>query len=220
MEAGTFYVGSDGNRTIFMEGRAGPSTPARGVFVQLRDRDGATRIIFARSVEQVPQADGNGSRMRLTDAHLYDIGSQGGGSDVALNVENLVLDLARAQVEPPEYSALAASTAQLTSSHSAADTAELQWRLSTSWSTLLLGMLGVPLSRSRPRAHRQAKVGIAILVYAGYYLLYQSARTWVQTGVIPALPGLWVAPALLCLVLIAALFGPRLAQRLRYRRAA
>src|SRR5262249_2732671 len=33
MEAGTFYVGSDGNRTIFIEGRARLSAPARGVFV-------------------------------------------------------------------------------------------------------------------------------------------------------------------------------------------
>jgi lipopolysaccharide export system permease protein len=220
MEAGTFYVGSDGNRTIFLEGRAGPSTPARGVFVQLRDRDGGTRIIYARSVEQVPHTDGDGSRMYLTDAHVYDIGPRGGGSDVALNVNNLVLDLASPQVEPPEYSAVAASTAQLTSSNSAADTAELQWRLSTSWSTLLLGLLGVPLSRSRPRQHKQAKVGIAILIYAGYYLLYESVRTWVQNGVIPAFPGLWVAPALLALILMAALFGPRLTLRLRHRRAA
>jgi lipopolysaccharide export system permease protein len=217
MEAGTFYVGSDGNRTIFLEGRAGPSTPGRGVFVELRDRDGGTRTIYARSVEQVPHADGNGSRMYLTDAHVYDIDPRGGGSDVALNVNNLVLDLAGPQVEPPEYSAVAASTAQLASSHSAADTAELQWRLSTSWSALLLGMLGVPLSRSRPRQHKQARVGIAILIYAGYYLLYESVRTWVQIGVFPALPGLWVAPALLALILIAALFGPRLALRLRYR---
>ena len=220
MEAGTFYVGSDGNRTIFMEGRAGPATPARGVFVQLRDRDGGTRIIYARSVELTPHTDDKGSQMRLTDAHVYDISQESGGNDVALNVNNLVLDLASPQVEPPEYSAVAASTAQLTSSHSAADTAELQWRLSTSWSTLLLGMLGVPLSRSRPRQHKQAKVGIAILIYAGYYLLYESVRTWVQNGVIPAVPGLWVAPALLALILIAALFGPRLALRLRHWRAA
>jgi len=220
MEAGTFYVGSDGNRTIFLEGRAGPSTPARGVFVELRDGDGGTRIIYARSVEQVPHAAGDGSQMHLTDAHLYDIGPHGGGSDVALNSNNLVLNLASPRVQPPEYSAVAASTAQLASSSSAADTAEFQWRLSTSWSTLLLGMLAVPLSRSRPRQHRQAKAGIAILIYAGYYLLYESVRTWVQNGVIPALPGLWVAPALLALILIAALFGPRLALGLRHRRAA
>ena len=83
--------------------------------------------------------------------------------------------------------------------NSAPDVAELQWRLSTSCSTLLLGMLGVPLSRARPRQHRNTKVGIAILVYAGYYLFYESARTWVQNGVIPAFPGLWGAPALLAL---------------------
>ena len=220
MEAGTFYVGSDGNRTIFLEGRAGPSTPGRGVFVELRNRDGSTRIIYARSVEQVPHTGDKGSQMRLTDAHVYDIGQHGGGSDVALHVNDLVLELAGPEVEPPEYSAVAASTAELASSHSAADTAELQWRLSTSWSALLLGLLAVPLSRSRPRQHKQAKLGIAILIYAGYYLWYQSVRTWVQIGVLPALPGLWVAPALLALILGAALLGPRLLVRLRYRGAA
>jgi lipopolysaccharide export system permease protein len=218
MEAGTFYVGDDGNRTIFMERRAGPSSPARGVFVQLSLPGGGTRVIYAKSVEQQPHTgDGGGSQMHLTDAHLYEMGQNGASSDVVLNVDDLVLDLASPRVEPPEYSAVAASTAQLRSSGSAADTAELQWRWSTSWSTLLLAMLGVPLSRSRPCEHRQAKVGIAILVYAGYYLLYESARTWVQNGVIPVFPGLWVAPALLAMILIAALLVPRLATRLRRR---
>jgi lipopolysaccharide export system permease protein len=216
MEAGAFYVGSDGNRTIFIERRAGPAAPARGVFVQLRLREGGTRIIYASAAEQMPHTgDGDSSRMHLTDAHVYEIGQNGSGSDVVLNVNNLVLDLASPPVEPPEYSAVAASTAQLTFSDSAADTAEFQWRLSTSWSTLLLGMMGVPLSRSRPRQHKHAKVGIAILIYAGYYLFYESARTWVQNGVIPPFPGLWVAPALLALILISALLEPRLALRLR-----
>ena len=220
MEAGTFYVGSDGNRTIFIERRAGPAAPASGVFVQLRLREGGTRIIYARSVEQMPHSgDGDSSRMHLTDAHVYDIGPNGSGSEVVLNVNNLVLELASPAVEPPEYSAVAASTAQLTFSDSAADTAEFQWRLSTSWSTLLLGMLGVPLSRSRPRQHKHAKVGIAILIYAGYYLFYESARTWVQTGVIPPFPGIWVAPALLAGVVIFALLEPRLAFGLGRRRA-
>src|SRR5262249_56264241 len=101
-----------------------------------------------------------------------------------------------------------------------ADTAELQWRLSTSWSTLLLGMLGVPLSRARPRQHKNAKVGIAILIYAGYYLFYESARTWVQNGVIPPFPGIWIAPALLALTLIFALLGPQFNRKSRRRGAA
>ena len=217
MKAGSFYAGSNGNRTIFINRRAGPA--GHEVFVQLKLR-GITRIIHAGSVEQIPDnTPHGGSEIHLTDAHVYDIvhendGSavvhETDGSDVVMNVKDLVVQLTSPQVEPPGYSSVAASTAYLASSASAADIAEIQWRLSTFWSTLLLGMLGVPLSRSRPRQGKYAKIGIAILIYAGYYLLYESARTWVQNGVIPAFPGLWWVPALLALVLIVAWFGPGL----------
>jgi len=213
MKAGAFYIGNDGNRTIFIERRKSPAVPADGVFVQLRLREGGTRVIYAKSAQQLPQTSAvDPLRMHLTDAHVYDIGPNGLGSDVVLNVNNLVVQLAGTQIEPPEYSAIAASTAQLRVSKSATDTAELQWRLSTSWSTLLLGMLGVPLSRARPRQNKNAKVGIAILIYVGYYLFYQSARTWVQNGVIPPFPGIWIAPAALALILIAAVLQPRFAR--------
>jgi lipopolysaccharide export system permease protein len=119
-------------------------------------------------------------------------------------------------VHPADYSAIAASTTHLRSSDSAPDIAEFQWRESTSVTTLLLGMLGVPLSRAHPRQHRNTKVGIALLIYAGYYLLYESARTWVQIGVIPPIPGLWIAPASLALVLIVALLEPQLGLRWRH----
>jgi lipopolysaccharide export LptBFGC system permease protein LptF len=58
------------------------------------------------------------------------------------------------------------------------------------------------------------------LIYAGYYLLYESARTWVQTGVVSSFPGLWVAPVLLAGVVIFALTEPRRAFGLARRRAA
>ena len=206
MKAGTFYAGSNGNRTIFINRRAGPA--GHEVFVQLKLR-GITRIIHAGSVEQIPDnTPHGGSEIHLTDAHVYDIVHESDGSDVVMNVKDLVVQLTSPQVEPPGYSSVAASTAYLVSSASAPDIAEIQWRLSTFWSTLLLGMLGVPLSRSRPRQHKYAKIGIAILIYAGYYLLYESARTWVQNGLIPAFPGIWWVPALLALVLIVAWLGP------------
>ena len=216
MQAGTFYEGGEGKRTIYIERREGPGAPAGDVFVQLRLRGGGTRIIYARSIEQTPHV-GEGTQMRLSGAHVYDIDSNGSGSDVVLNANDLTLDLPSPSVHPPEYSAIAASTAHLRFSDSAADVAEFQWRQSTSVTTLLLGMLGAPLSRARPRQHKNAKVGIAILIYAGYYLLYESARVWVQTGVIPPFPGLWIAPALLAMVLIVALLEPRLGVGLRRR---
>jgi len=214
MQAGTFYVTGKGERTIYIQRRDGPGAAAGGVFVQLRLRGGGTRIIYAASIEQLSPAPG-GPRFHLSGAHVYDIGVDGAASEVGLNANDLNLHLVSPSVRPPDYSAIAASTTHLRSSDSAPDIAEFQWRESTSVTTLLLGMLGVPLSRAHPRGHRNTKVGIALLIYAGYYLLYESARTWVQIGVLPPTPGLWIAPASLALVLIAALLAPQL--RLRWR---
>ena len=214
MQPGTFYVTGKGERTIYIERREGPAAPAGGVFVQLRLRGGGTRVIYAVSIEQLSPVEG-GPRFHLSGAHVYDIDVDGSASEVVLNAKDLDLHLVSPSVRPPDYSAIAAGTTHLSYSDSAPDIAELQWRESTSVTTLLLGMLGVPLSRAHPRQHRNTKVGIAILIYAGYYLLYESARTWVQIGVLPPFPGLWIAPAALALVLSFVLFEPQLGIRWR-----
>ena len=215
MQPGTFYVtGKGGERTIYIERRKGPAAPAGGVFVQLRLPGGGTRVIYAVSIEQLSPVE-RGPRFHLSGAHVYDIDVDGSASEVVLNANNLNLHLVSPSVHPPDYSAIAASTTHLRSSDSAPDIAEFQWRQSTPVTTLLLGMLGVPLSRAHPRQHRNTKVGIAILIYAGYYLLYESARTWVQIGVLPPFPGLWIAPASLALVLILALLEPQISLRWR-----
>jgi lipopolysaccharide export system permease protein len=214
MQPGTFYVTGKGERTIYIERREGPATPAGGVFVQLRLRGGGTRLIYAVSIEQLSPVEG-GPRFHLSGAHVYDVDVDGSASEVVLNANDLNLHLVSPSLHPPDYSAIAASTTHLRSSDSAPDIAEFQWRQSTPVTTLLLGMLGVPLSRAHPRQHRNTKVGIAILIYAGYYLFYESARTWVQIGVLPPFPGLWIAPASLALVLIFALLEPQLSLRRR-----
>ena len=219
MQPGTFYVTGKGERTIYIERREGPAAPAGGVFVQLRLRGGGTRLIYAVSIDQLPPVEG-GPRFHLSGAHVYDLDVDGSASEVVLNANDLNLQLVSPSVRPPDYSAVAASTAHLSSSDSAPDIAEFQWRQSTCVTTLLLGMLGVPLSRARPRQHRNTKVGIAILIYAGYYLLYESARTWVQIGALPPFPGLWIAPALLALVLTVALLEPQFGMRQQRKSAA
>src|SRR5215471_535995 len=106
-------------------------------------------------------------------------------------------------------------TIALLTSQRADDLAELQWRLSTPISTLLLGLLGVPLSRAKPRQSRYAKIAAAILIYSAYYLLCTSARTWVQHGAIGAFPGIWWAPALLAAFVAVASYSDELAMRAR-----
>ncbi len=209
MEAGTFYIGQHGNRVIFFSHRDGPGSPAQDVFVRIR-RDDRTEILSARLAYPLPATTPEGgTKIYLRDAHIYGIGGEKRGGDRIFDVQGIVLNPDSHSDSPPEYSSVAASSAWLAASDQARDTAEFQWRLSTPLSTLLLGLMGVPLSRSKPRQGKYAKFGTAILIYSGYYLLCTSARTWVQHGVVPPFPGIWWVPALLALLLLVSLYGPK-----------
>jgi lipopolysaccharide export system permease protein len=96
------------------------------------------------------------------------------------------------------------------------DVAELQWRLFTPVSAVLLALLAVPLSHTAPRQGRQARVITAMLVYTAYHFLTAMAKTWMEQGRIEALPGLWTIHAALVLVIVALLW-PRPWRR-RYAR--
>ena len=208
MEAGTFYVGNNGNRVIFVEHRDGPKSPAENIFVRTMHED-HPRIIYAQRARQASKAtDDDAPDVYLNDAHVYDFLAEGHPDDTAMTVEQIAVPTGNRSVKPPEYSSTAAGTLALAASRAPEDIAELQWRLSTPISTLLLGLLGVPLSRAKPRQSKYAKIGTAILLYSAYYLLCTSARTWVQHGAIRSFPGIWWVPALLFVALLAATTWP------------
>jgi lipopolysaccharide export system permease protein len=215
MKADTFYVGQHGNRVIFLSHRDGPEAPARDVFIKLQRSD-HTEIIHARLAYPLL---GNDTNVYLRDAHIYRFFPGVGQTDQVLTAAGILIDPNSPDDAPPEYSSVAASTTHLVQSSSARDVAELQWRLSTPLSTLLLGLLGIPLSRGRPRQNKYENFGTAILIYSTYYLLCTSARTWVQHGVVSGFPGIWWAPAMLALLLLIFAFGPDLGAKLRRRQA-
>jgi lipopolysaccharide export system permease protein len=100
------------------------------------------------------------------------------------------------------YRRKAASTLQLIGSTRREDIAELQWRLSTLLSTVLLAVLGVPLSKSNPRRGKYAKLGLAIIIFAFYYQMFVIAKTWVEKSLVPPLIGIWWVPLLLALLAV------------------
>jgi lipopolysaccharide export system permease protein len=215
MEAGTFYLGDKGNRVIFVEHRAGPKSPAQNIFVQTM-HDGRPRIVYAQTAHSKPLEPGQDSAdVLLNDAHVYDFLPAGQPDDTAMSVEEISVPTGNRSVQPPEYASTAAGTLSLARSRQPDDIAELQWRLSTPISTLLLGLLGVPLSRAKPRQSRYTKIGTAILLYSFYYLICTSARTWVQHGMIAAFPGIWWVPASLAVVVAFAAYFDELAKGLR-----
>jgi len=71
--------------------------------------------------------------------------------------------------------------------------AELHWRLGLPLATLLLALLAVPLSRSRPRQGRFARLFAGAVLYLVYMNLLALGRSWLGHGQLPGWAGLWWA---------------------------
>lgn len=81
--------------------------------------------------------------------------------------------------------------------------AELHWRLALVLSVPLLALMSYPVSRSRPRQGRFARLVPGILVYLVYFNLLLLSRAWTEAGVIPGAVGsFWVHGLMLALVLV------------------
>ena len=209
MRPGTFYVGRGGNRMIFFSRQDAPGSPAKDVVVQIWRGPDRMQIIHAgRADLLVAHAPDGSSRIDLHDARIYQLDLAHAGSDRVLRADEMIVDPDDNASVGSEYSSVAASTRHLIGGRSPFDVAELQWRFSTPVSTLLLGLLGIPMSRASSGRNRFTRLGAAIVIYFAYYMLFTSARTWVQHGAIGAWPGVWWVPGLLGLGLIAAFWGP------------
>jgi lipopolysaccharide export system permease protein len=206
MESGSFYVVQNGTRVIFLSHRDKHGLPARNVFIKAKYPD-YTEIISAQLAYTLQPATRN-ANVSLIDVNVYKLWGDNGQPDQVLQAGEMTVDPNGHDDDVASYSALNARSMQLAESSDPEDVAEWQWRLSTPISTLLLGMLGVALSRTRPRERKLWKFVTAFLIYAGYYLLCTSARTLVQHGVLPAMPGIWWVPAILGLIVWFALREP------------
>jgi lipopolysaccharide export system permease protein len=208
MAAGTFYAGQDDGRVIYLSRRDGPHAPAHSVFVWLKYPDHIEVIDAGQAASMPAEHKGGNGDVNLTNTHIYDLGYAQVGADRAVNAQSLMVDPSDTTGQPPKYTTASMSSARLAAAHGPGMLAELQWRLSTPVSTLLLGLCGLPLSRVRPRQSQYAKFGSAILIYSIYYLVCMSARSLVQQGIVPGFPGLWWAPALLGAGVLAFWFAP------------
>jgi lipopolysaccharide export system permease protein len=80
--------------------------------------------------------------------------------------------------------------------------AELQWRISVPLGLLILTLLAVPLSRSKPRQSRYGGLASGVLIYIIYANLLAAAKVWVEDGEIPVFVGLWSVHAVFLLVAV------------------
>ena len=94
----------------------------------------------------------------------------------------------------PQKQKFEVSTAALWQSDDVEAKALLQWRLITPLSILVLGLLGLKMSKTGPREGRFAKVFLALVLYVIFNQLLVTTRDAIEHGTFPAMIGLWPIP--------------------------
>ena len=191
LEAGKFWS-PDGGRTV-LYARQVAGDELLDVFVQHEEGDRVVAILAASGQRALDPSTGEISFV-LHDGRRYE--------GVPGDNEFLVVDFGeggfpvrpRQDETDDEVVELAASkpTSELLGSSRPVDRAELEWRLSTPISMIVLALLAVPLSRSAsPREGRYARLGIGLLAYIVYGNLLAIGRLWLERGIGPEWMGLW-----------------------------
>jgi lipopolysaccharide export system permease protein len=188
MKGGTFYELWHGRRVIFAAEVDRSRNLAKQVFIYT-DRGDARQVISAREARQFDDEKTGRPILMLFDGNQYEYSVNG--------IKEFMVEFQQSAmvIEPSdtimEEKVKAAFTASLINSDKPEDKAELQWRLVTPVSTILLALLAVPLSRSGPRQGKFAAAPVAIAVFAIYYNMAALMKKWVAQGILGWLPGIW-----------------------------
>ncbi|RLA46812.1 MAG: hypothetical protein DRQ97_07060 [Gammaproteobacteria bacterium] len=187
--------GAEQERAIFVEKISADQTLER-LFIRTRI-DSELQIVSAPTGSFIERPQSQYHRLELHNARIFKRVDD--GPDLFARIDHFTMNVSNDQPEPPGYKVKSIASAKLAFSRKPKDRAEYQWRVSTPITTLLLALLAVPLSRSRPRQGRFARLLFALVIYAAYYNLMGVSETWVKQQVITSI---WWVPFLLALVVI------------------
>ena len=201
IRAARFYHFNGSKRTVFIEHIADDGRNVNGVFVRTRKGDDL-QVITSVNGRLDYNAHPGYHRLTLFDAYMYKRVEN--APDMFAELGSFSLWLPVGEVEPVGYKTKASTTLELSGATDPLDKAEFQWRLSTPLSALLLALLAIPLSRSRPRKGRYARILIALVIYAVYLNVMDMSRTWVEQGTAKSI---WWVPASM-LIVVAAMYVP------------
>lgn len=204
----SFYRLPGMNRVIYADEINHEKSWAEGVFIQ-SDHDDKVRVICAKKVYQHTGDESGKKLMVFVEGYLYEF-SRIGDEGHIMKFRQSTLSIEPKGMKPVEYKRKAASSMELARATDPEDIAEFQWRLSAPISTVLLALLGIPLSRTAPRKGKYAKLVAAVLILAIYYNTGAMAKNWVEQGVIGSMPGIWWVVVLLAVLVLVLLFQPHL----------
>lgn len=206
-QAGRFYGSEKSGRVIFVQAKDDSGMRMEKVFHFIK-KGNISEIVVAKEAVQQPQISlEQRPHTELFNGHIYRL-AYPEDKDSAIQYEKMTYFTENDQVK--WHRRKAAPTRILWGSERTYDIAELQWRLSRPVATILLALIAVSFTRISPRQNKSEKTFlIAATVFAIYYNLSGLAQTWVEQGVVAAIPGIWWLYLLLFIIAGVLLPGSR-----------
>lgn len=186
---GRFTLLGDGAVLLYVEEMDKESNILKKVFVQTQEEDREYLLTAARAFQQTSPATGD-RYLVLEEGYRYERTADKADFRI-LRFKQHGLRLQERKIVVSKRRRNAVLTSTLLKSDSPADIAELQWRIAAPISTVLLGFLGVLLSKSSPRQGRYGKLFIGIVIYVVYNNLLSVARSSLSDGETNPLIGMW-----------------------------
>ncbi|WP_172600466.1 LPS export ABC transporter permease LptF [Sulfurivermis fontis] len=205
LTAGRFNLLGEGGLLVYLEGISDDRREMIEVFSR-GEMDARQQVLSAARAQQ-QEIDGD-RYLVFYDGYRYD-GQPGTPDFRVIQFREHGIRLQEREVVASERPRQALPVAVLWRSGAAADMAELQWRLTVPLSTLVFGLLAVPLSRSSPREGRYGRLAEAILIYIVYSYLIFAAKSALARGEISPWLGLWWVHGLGAALLLVILWRQR-----------
>ncbi len=189
LQTGEFHVLRDGNLVLYVEAVEKDGQTLKNVFIR-QNKDGREQVWVAEKGYYWLNVQTGERFLTLENGQI----TEGGADTLDFGMVHFSRNDLRVPEQERRRSAPdieARNSVELMTSTGLAERAEFQWRISPALAIIILGVLAIPLSHSRPREGRGGRVLLGILLYLVYANLLYMSRTWVTAGTVPLFPGMW-----------------------------
>ncbi len=198
--AGRFNHAKNADAVFFIEARSEQGDHVSGVFLQQQVEQYDTVNIVNQAISR---RDEHGDGFLVMFGGRQYIGNAGSRDYRIITYKEYGIRLPEPEVSRNVRKIEAMPSASLLHSSQPMAQAELHWRITMPVGMLILALMAVPLSYTRPRSGRFAKLALALAIYLVYSNLLGVSISWLQAGRIPVwLAGWWVHVLALALLLV------------------
>ncbi len=197
--AGNFKESRDGTWTFYSQSLTNDKQGMENVFIEIHKSEKPMIFRAKRGHFEIDPRNGN-KYLVLEDGYRYQ--GEAGDQDFIIayfETHNMLIEKGGEQQIRERHKAL--PTAQLWQRGASSDFAEIQWRFSAVFMTVILSVIAIKIANSGPRKGRYAGFFPAILIYIIYSNLLGVTRSWVSKGVVdPWVGAIWVHALMLILL--------------------